>query len=209
MILSDANIKCLCEGGNSYTLHLRNYEAIHVRKPLIQPFIAESRKEHGVSHGLSCAGYDCRLGNEFLVAKPTSEIIDPATFATDLQLHKRVFTKYIAETYVIYPGEFILAKAAEYYCMPNNVTGYVKDKSTFARLGIFLQNTVLEPGWEGEITLEITNNSPNPVKLYAGMGIAQIVFHLMMEEPELAYNKRNGGKGGKYQGQTGVTLPRN
>lgn len=148
------------------------------------------------SFGPSSYGYDIRLGTEFIYFYPTEKIMDPVK--PEINYKKFKYDDY----YDIKPGEFILAHSVEYVKVPMNVVGLVCDKSTYARCGIALQNTVLEPGWEGQITLEISNHNQCPVRLYVNGGIAQVLF-IKSDDPCLvSYNQRNG----KYMGQTGVTL---
>lgn len=135
-------------------------------KPLLSPFCLRDTYE-GVSFGLSAAGYDVSV--EF----------DQCGLIPEVWLE---------------PGEFLLASTIEKFHMPDDIVGIVHDKSTWARRGIAVQNTVIEPGWSGWLTLEITNHGPRTVKLMRGMGIAQVVFHLLDQPTELPYK-------GKYQAQ--------
>lgn len=165
---------------------------------MIMPFIPEKVEEKGnPSYGLSSYGYDIRLGHKFIKLRYPGEmefpnVIDPANSLHEIE--KEEFS--VEEFHIIFPGEFILAHSLEYFNMPINVTGLVKDKSTYARCGIALQNTVLEAGWCGQITLEISNHGPRPVKLRCGTGIAQVLFF----RGEFCLNPYDG----KYQGDTGV-----
>lgn len=174
---------------------------------MIAPFIAHQVRElyeHDgtpykvISYGLSSYGYDARLGPMFKIPR-TSEMgtldpKDPNPMSFD-----EMNAKYL---YTIKPGAFILAHTVEYFKLPANVTGTVYGKSTYARCGINVVCTPLEAGWEGQITLEIVNLSPRPVRLYVGEGICQIQFHQGMP-CTVPYDS-----GRKYQGQTGVTLGR-
>lgn len=110
--------------------------------------------------------------------------------------------------FTLRPGEFVLAHTMEWVQMPKDCVALVCDKSTYARAGIALQNTVLEPGWFGQVTLEITNHLSVPVSLRVGEGIAQVIFFKGEKVPLVTYGDRNGGKGGKYMGQSGVTIGR-
>lgn len=191
MLLSDIEIRKLCTGGPD--MKPQNYLI-----GMIHPF-AEALKQKGVvSYGLSSYGYDVRLGDDFIRYKPGGGVIDP--LAVSEYDGERVTVDH---PFALEPGGFLLGVTVEYIRMPPNVTGLVKDKSTYARCGIALQNTVLEAGWHGQVTLEITNHSNRPVLLRPGEGIAQILFH-PGEDCETTYAAR----GGKYQGQQGVTLPR-
>lgn len=121
---------------------------------IIEPFEAEQVRMAGTSYGLSSYGYDVRLGSEFVVIKPAGWALSPETIceADVIRTH--------ADTFVLPPGRFLLAVTAEYLTMPPDVTGLVCDKSSWARCGLSVQNTVLEPGWHGEVTLELHNQSP-------------------------------------------------
>ena len=158
------------------------------------------QKTGNPSYGLSSFGYDARLGKEFVIFNPEVDFenFDP----TQNRLKEEEdYSRYVAKYYNIEPGEFILAHTQETFNFPPNITGLVKDKSTYARLGIALQNTVLEAGWSGQITIEISNHGSRTIKLHAGMGIAQILFVYNPKPAEKPYT-------GKYQNQKGVVLPR-
>ena len=171
-----------------------------------EDFIAD--KTDSPSFGLSSFGYDARLGNEFVTfPKPgffqrlfnlEGEVFDPTihTFRENQDCFRKV-----CGFYDIKPGEFILAHTEETFNFPPNITGVVKDKSTYARLGLSVQNTVLEAGWSGQITIEISNHGPEIVRLHVGLGIAQILF---VHNPKPADNPYTG----KYQDQKGVVLPK-
>jgi|21_taG_2_1085346.scaffolds.fasta_scaffold10641_3 dCTP deaminase len=170
-----------------------------------EDFISE--KTDSPSYGLSSFGYDARLGNEFVTfPKPgffqrlfnlKGDIFDPTihTFRENQDCFRQV-----SGYYDIKPGEFILAHTEEKFNFPPNITGVVKDKSTYARCGLSVQNTVLEAGWSGQVTIEISNHGPETVRLHAGRGIAQILF---VHNPKLAEKPYTG----KYQDQKGVVLP--
>lgn len=162
-------------------------------KPLISPFL--DKKISSPSYGLSSFGYDVRLGPIFVEFIP-GVLIDPKHFDKRISINK-----YNVFSYVLKPHGFILAHTVEKLCIPNNITGIVCDKSSYARCGIALQNTVLEAGWYGTITLEITNHSENSVILYVNRGIAQILF---FKGNECSHPYGDG----KYQGQIGVQLPK-
>ena len=165
---------------------------------MIEPFEPKISTRGGVSYGLSSYGYDVRLGRDFKVYAGAG-LIEPA----NLQEYD-IISLEDQDSYVLRPGGFVLAHTVEYLRMPRDITGLVKDKSTYARCGITLQTTVLEAGWEGQVTLEIFNNNHRPVRLCAGHGIAQIMF-VRGNPCMVSYADRRG----KYQGQTGVTMPRN
>ncbi len=158
---------------------------IRAREGMIVPFM-ERHKAHGTSAGLSVAGYDLRLGNVFMI--PT-EVVDG-----DYCFQHHVET---SDAFVLAPGGFVLAQTIERLEIPNNLIGLLKDKSTWARRGISVFNTVFEPGWHGVPTLEIVNLGPWPVRLPIGCGISQMIFQQTSGETE--------GYAGKYQDQAGVT----
>lgn len=151
-----------------------------------------------VSHGTSSYGYDVRCSNEFKVfTNINSAIVDPKNFSPTS------FVDVNAEVCIIPPNSFALARSIEYFKIPRNVLVICLGKSTYARCGIIVNVTPLEPEWEGHITLEFSNTTPLPAKIYANEGVAQLLFLESDEECETSYKDR----GGKYQGQRGVTLP--
>ncbi|WP_169054838.1 dCTP deaminase [Azospirillum sp. TSA2s] len=164
---------------------------------IIEPFEEGQVRKAGTSYGLSSYGYDVRLGREFVTIKPTGWALSPDTISEADVMRTE------ADTFVLHPGAFVLAVTAEYLRMPADVTGLVCDKSSWARCGLSVQNTVLEAGWHGEVTLELHNQSPRPLLLTAGQGIAQVLFVKGMP-CATTYADRAG----RYQGQRGVTLPR-
>jgi len=167
---------------------------------VIDPFIGETVRNGAVSYGLSTAGYDLRLASEFLVpASRRTGVLDPKDRATAAKLFSRVRARKL----LLGPGRFVLARTVETVRMPPDLLGIVVGKSTYARCGILVNTTPIEPGWEGVITLEISNLSPFSVVLYAGEGIAQLLFMPLRTRPLRHYGQR----GGAYQGQTTVTLP--
>jgi dCTP deaminase len=164
---------------------------------MIQPFVDEKCGDF-LSYGLSSYGYDVRLGNEF-AGWIRRGVLDPARDNSSKLVRYRVHDD---EFFMLEPGGFILAHTLETLDIPSNVVAIVHDKSTYARLGIAVQNTVLEPGWRGQVTLEITNHAPLAVQLYPGRGIAQILFYAA-EKCDSDY-----GDKGRYQDQSGVVAPR-
>ena len=151
-----------------------------------------------ISYGCSSFGYDIRVANEFKIFSPATgqlTVIDPKA------IDESAMIDYVGDTCVIPPNSFALARSVEYFRMPRNVVGLCLGKSTYARAGIITNFTPFEPGWEGHVTIEISNTTPLPAKIYAGDGIAQCLF-IAGEEPEVSYDDR----GGKYQSQTGITL---
>jgi dCTP deaminase len=170
---------------------------------MIDPFTNEQvRYVNGqkiVSYGLSSYGYDIRLADEFKVfSNIKSAIIDPKAFSEDS------FIEFSDVDHVyIPPNSFLLARSMEYIRMPRNVTALMTNKSTYARCGVISPATILEAGWSGYVTIEISNNTPLPAKIYAGEGIAQLIF-FAGEPCRVSYADRAG----KYQGQQGITLPK-
>lgn len=152
-----------------------------------------------VSYGTSSYGYDVRCSNEFKVfTNLESVIVDPKNFDESSFINKT------ADVCIIPPNSFALARTVEYFRIPRNVLTICLGKSTYARCGIIVNVTPLEPEWEGHVTLEFSNTTNLPAKIYAGEGVAQMIFLESDEECEVSYKDR----GGKYQGQTGVTLPK-
>ncbi len=170
---------------------------------LIEPFepnqVSEVEGGRVISYGTSSYGYDVRCSTHFKIfTNINSAMVDPKQFAEDS------FVDYQGDVCIIPPNSFALASTVEYLRVPRSVLVVCLGKSTYARCGIIVNVTPLEPEWEGHITLEFSNTTPLPAKVYANEGVAQLVF-LETDEPcEVSYADR----GGKYQKQTGVTLPR-
>ena len=168
-------------------------------KGMIKPFVNKQVRKGKISYGLSSYGYDARVSNEFKIfTNVNSEIVDPKNFKSS-----NFITKNSSEC-IIPPNSFVLARTVEYFKIPKNVLVICLGKSTYARCGIIVNVTPLEPGWEGHVTLEFSNTTPLPAKIYANEGVAQFVFIKGNEDPAVSYADRNG----KYQGQKGVTLPK-
>jgi dCTP deaminase len=170
---------------------------------MIEPFEPGAVREVGgrrvVSFGTSSYGYDIRCSNEFkLFTNLNSTIVDPKNF------DEKSFVDVKGDHCVIPPNSFALARTLEYFRIPRDVLVLCLGKSTYARCGIIVNVTPLEPEWEGHVTLEFSNTTPLPAKIYANEGVAQIIFLGADEVCETSYRDR----GGKYQGQKGVTLPR-
>ena len=170
---------------------------------LISPFeskqIREVEGEKIVSYGVSSYGYDVRCSNEFKIFTNThSSIVDPKKF------DPKSFVDVTAEQCIIPPNSFALARTVEYFKIPRSVLTLCLGKSTYARCGIIVNVTPLEPEWEGHVTLEFSNTTNLPAKIYANEGVAQMIFFESDQVCETSYKDR----GGKYQGQTGVTLPK-
>ena len=166
---------------------------------MIEPFVEKQSGGGVISYGLSSYGYDARVGNEFLIfTNVDNDVVDPKAFS------ETSFVKRSAEVCVIPPNSFCLASTVEYFRVPRDVLVICVGKSTYARCGIIVNVTPLEPGWEGHVTLEFSNTTPLPARIYANEGACQFLF-LKGDRPcETSYADRSG----KYMKQTGVTLPR-
>ena len=167
---------------------------------MISPFEENQVRKGKISYGLSSFGYDARVADEFKIFTNIngSEIVDPKNFKPT-----NFVTKKVSEC-IIPPNSFVLASTVEYFKIPKDVLVICLGKSTYARCGIIVNVTPLEPGWEGNVTLEFSNTTPLPAKIYANEGVAQFVFLKGNEKPEVSYSDRKG----KYMGQVGVTLPK-
>ena len=166
---------------------------------MIKPFVSKQSRKGKISFGLSSYGYDARVSNEFKIfTNVNSGVVDPKLFK------KESFVTKIGKECIIPPNSFALARTVEYFRIPRDVLTICLGKSTYARCGIIVNVTPLEPEWEGHVTLEFSNTSNLPAKIYAGEGVAQMIFHQSDEQCEVSYKDRDG----KYQGQTGVTLPK-
>ena len=170
---------------------------------MIEPFEAKQIRTRGedkvISYGTSSYGYDVRCANDFKVfTNIHSATVDPKAFS------ENSFVDVSGETCTIPPNSFALASTVEYFRIPENVLTICLGKSTYARCGIIVNVTPLEPEWEGHVTLEFSNTTTLPAKIYANEGVAQMLFFESDERCEITYKDRNG----KYQGQTGVTLPK-
>jgi dCTP deaminase len=166
---------------------------------LIEPFEERQVRAGVISYGLSSYGYDVRIADEFKVfTNLYTTTVDPKAF------DPRSFVDVQAAVCTIPPNSFALGRTIERFRMPRGVLGLCLGKSTYARCGIIVNVTPFEPEWEGHATLEISNTTPLPARIYAGEGIAQVVFLESPEVCEVSYRDRAG----KYQGQTGVTPPR-
>lgn len=170
---------------------------------MIEPFspqlINQIDGQKIVSYGTSSYGYDVRCAPEFKVfTNINSAIIDPKNF------NHQSFVDIESDVCIIPPNSFALARTVEWFKIPRDVLVVCLGKSTYARCGIIVNVTPLEPEWEGHVTLEFSNTTPLPAKIYAGEGVAQVLFFESDEVCETSYKDRNG----KYMGQTGVTLPK-
>lgn len=171
------------------------------KEGMIEPFCPQQvrKTDNGkiISYGTSSYGYDVRCANEFKIfTNINSAIVDPKNF------DEKSFVDVESDVCIIPPNSFALARTVEYFRIPRNVLTICLGKSTYARCGIIVNVTPLEPEWEGHVTLEFSNTTPLPAKIYANEGVAQFLFLQSDEDCEVSYKDRKG----KYQGQTGVTL---
>ena len=168
---------------------------------MIEPFVDGQVREGAISYGVSSYGYDMRVAPEFRIfTNVLSVIVDPKHFDA------RSFVEFDGDVCIVPPNSFALARSVEYFRIPRNVLTICLGKSTYARCGIITNVTPFEPEWEGYVTLEISNTTPLPAKIYANEGICQVLFFEADDDDicETSY----ADKKGKYQKQTGVTLPK-
>lgn len=166
---------------------------------MIEPYVDAQKREGVISYGVSSYGYDARVGNQFKIfTNVDSAVVDPKDFSANSFVDRQT------DVCIIPPNSFALASTVEYFRIPRDVLVICVGKSTYARCGIIVNVTPLEPEWEGHVTLEFSNTTPLPAKIYANEGACQFLF-LQGDQPcETSYRD----KAGKYQGQRGVTLPR-
>jgi dCTP deaminase len=170
-----------------------------IEHKMIEPFEEKQVRDGVISYGVSSYGYDIRVANEFKIFVPVPGlIVDPK------RLDERLLHTVVSDYCDIPPNSFALARSVEYFRVPRGVLAVTTGKSTFARAGVITNVTPLEPEWEGIITLEISNTTPLPARIYANEGIAQVLFFEADEVCETSY----ADKKGKYQSQTGIVLPR-
>ena len=166
---------------------------------MIEPFIDEQKKDGNISYGLSSYGYDARASEEFKIfTNVDSVIVDPKNFS------EKGFVDRPGFECIIPPNSFALARTVEYFKIPRDILVICLGKSTYARCGIIVNVTPLEPEWEGHVTLEFSNTTPLPAKVYANEGACQFLFFKGDDLPEVSYKDRSG----KYMKQKGVTLPK-
>lgn len=184
MILPDKTIKKLAQDPD---------------RPMIEPFVDRQSSEGIISYGVSSYGYDARVADEFKIfTNVDSAVIDPKNFSGDSFVERKT------DVCIIPPNSFALARTVEYFRIPRDTLVICLGKSTYARCGIIVNVTPLEPEWEGHVTLEFSNTTPLPAKIYANEGACQFLFLRGEDACDISYADR----GGKYQGQRGVTLPR-
>ncbi len=166
---------------------------------MIAPFEEKMQRKGVISYGLSSYGYDARLADEFKIfTNVDNAIVDPKNFSDQSFVNRK------SDVCVVPPNSFALARTVEYFKIPRDILVICLGKSTYARCGLIVNVTPLEPEWEGHVTLEISNTTPLPARVYANEGICQFLFLKADSLCETSYADR----GGKYMGQTGVTLPR-
>jgi dCTP deaminase len=166
---------------------------------MIDPFVDDQVRAGVISYGVSSYGYDVRVGNEFKVfTNVYNTVVDPKNFDS------KSFVDIVADECIIPPNSFALASTVEYFRIPRDILTVCLGKSTYARCGIIVNVTPFEPEWEGHVTIEISNTTPLPAKIYANEGIAQVLFFQSDEPCAKSYKDKKG----KYQAQRGVTLPK-
>jgi len=170
-----------------------------VRDGMIEPFVDRQTRAGSISYGLSSYGYDARVAEDFKIfTNVDSAIVDPKNFSSASFVDRKT------DCCIIPPNSFALARTVEYFRIPRDVLVICLGKSTYARCGIIVNVTPLEPGWEGHVTLEFSNTTPLPARIYANEGACQFLFLQGNEPCEVSYADRAG----KYMGQRGVTLPK-
>lgn len=170
-----------------------------VQEGMIDPFVEHQERSGVISYGLSSYGYDARVSDEFKIfTNVDNAVVDPKNFSPSSFVDRK------NDVCVIPPNSFVLARTVEYFRIPRDVLVICLGKSTYARCGIIVNVTPLEPEWEGQVTLEFSNTTPLPAKIYANEGACQFLFLKSDEECEVSYRDRHG----KYMGQKGVTLPK-
>ncbi len=164
---------------------------------MIAPFVKEQVKKNNISFGPSSFGYDMRLSDDFKIFSPPSNlVVDPK------KMKEEYFRSVKTDVCTIAANSYILAKSLEYFKMPDNVLAIVVGKSTYARCGVVVNVTPLEPAWEGFLTISISNTTPRPVKIYAREGIAQVLFFESDQACDVSYRDKKG----KYQAQKDITI---
>lgn len=168
-------------------------------KGMIDPFESSQVRSDVISFGVSSYGYDMRVADEYKIfTNINSTVIDPKNF------QESNFVEFKGPVVVVPPNSFALARSIEYFRIPRNVLAVCLGKSTYARCGIICNVTPFEPEWEGHVTIEISNTTPLPARIYSNEGICQVLFYESDEDCAVSYRDKKG----KYQGQTGITLPR-
>jgi len=170
-----------------------------IKNDMISPFVDGSIKKGEISYGLSSYGYDIRVSNEYKIfTNVNNSIVDPKNFDS------KSFIDFKGDVCIVPPNSFALARSIEYFKIPRNVLTICLGKSTYARCGIIVNVTPFEPEWEGHVTLEISNTTPLPAKIYSNEGLCQVLFFESDEDCKTSYKDKLG----KYQSQKGITLPK-
>jgi dCTP deaminase len=170
-----------------------------LEEDMIKPFEPDQIKINNISYGLSSYGYDIRIADEFKIFRGSAkDITDPKKIDINL------FEDFKGDFCIIPKNSFILARSLEYFKIPSNVLATCTGKSTYARMGVIVNVTPLEPSWEGYLTMAISNTSPSKAKIYANEGMAQVLFFESDEQCKITYADRKG----RYQAQTSITLPK-
>jgi dCTP deaminase len=166
---------------------------------MIEPFNDKQVSKGTISYGLSSYGYDIRVADNYKIfTNVNNSVVDPKNFDA------KSFVDFTGDVCIVPPNSFALAQSVEYFKIPRNVLSVCLGKSTYARCGIIVNVTPFEPEWEGYVTLEISNTTPLPAKIYSNEGLCQVLFFESDEDCEVSYKDKNG----KYQGQVNITLPR-
>ena len=166
---------------------------------MISPFLDKQVKDGSISFGLSSYGYDIRVSNEYKIfTNVNNSVVDPKNF------DEKSFVDFKGDVCIVPPNSFALARSIEYFKIPRKVLTICVGKSTYARCGIIVNVTPFEPEWEGYVTLEISNTTPLPAKIYSNEGLCQVLFFESDEDCEISYKDKSG----KYHKQTGITLPK-
>ena len=175
-------------------------EEMAIENGMIEPFEEKQVRDGKISYGLSSFGYDIRVSDEYKIfTNVNNSIVDPKNFDSNS------FIDYKGKVCIIPPNSFALARSIEYFRIPRDILTLCVGKSTYARCGIIVNVTPFEPEWEGHVTLEISNTTPLPAKIYSNEGLCQVLFFESDEMCEKSYLDKNG----KYQNQKGITLPKN
>lgn len=189
----------IANGGLPGILADHQIRDLAINQGMIEPFVEKQTAKGAISYGLSSYGYDARCSNEFKIfTNIDNAIVDPKAFS------QQSFVDRETDVCVIPPNSFVLTRSVEYFRIPKDVLVICLGKSTYARCGLIVNVTPLEPGWEGHVTLEISNTTPLPAKVYANEGLCQFLFFKGSTPCETSYADRSG----KYMGQRGVTLPK-
>tara|TARA_Y100001978_G_C23670501_1_gene423491 strand:- start:857 stop:1420 length:564 start_codon:yes stop_codon:yes gene_type:complete len=174
-------------------------ERMSKKHSMIYPFHSNQVRKGIISYGVSSYGYDIRVADEYKIfTNVNNSIVDPKNF------DENSFVDFKGDTCIIPPNSFALARSVEFFKIPRSVLTICVGKSTYARCGIIVNVTPFEPEWEGNVTLEISNTTPLPAKIYSNEGISQVLFFESNEDCKISYKDKSG----KYQGQENITLPR-